>query len=52
MICVCECVIGDLRRFQQSFSRITMVAACCMRRASARVLGAANTDAPSLRHKT
>jgi len=29
---VCECVIGVLRRFQQSFSYITTVAACCMRR--------------------
>ena len=29
---VCDCVIGVLRRFQQSFSYITAVAACCMRR--------------------
>ena len=38
------CVIGVLRSFQQSFSHITTVAACCMRRDSARVLSAANTD--------
>ena len=40
------CVNGVLRRFQQSFSYITTVAACCMRRDSARGLSAANTDTP------
>ena len=43
---MCVCVIGVLRRFQQSFSHITTGAACCMRRDSAWVLSAANTDAP------
>ena len=41
-VCVCVCVCGVLRRFQQYFSDITTVAACCMRRDSARVLSAAN----------
>ena len=46
-------VIGVfLRRFQQSFSHITPVAACCMRRNSARGLSATNTDGPWRRHKT
>ena len=27
---VCECVIGVLSRFQQSFCHITTVAACCI----------------------
>ena len=45
-------VIGVLRHFQQSFSHITTVAACCMRRDSARVLSPANTDATCCRHKT
>ena len=38
--------------FQQSFSYITTVAACCIRRDSTRILNAANTDAPCCRHKT
>ena len=38
------CVIGVVRRFQPYFSHITTVAA--------RVLSAANTDAPCLRHET
>jgi len=41
-----------LRRFQQFFSYIMTVAACCMRSDSARVLNAANTDAPCHRDKT
>ena len=46
------CVIGVLRRFQQSFSHIQMVAACFMRHDSALVLSDANTDASGRRHKT
>ena len=46
------CVIGVLRRFQQSLSHITTVAVCCMGRDSARVLRAANDDAVCRRHKT
>ena len=49
---VCVCVIGVLRRFQQSFSHITTVASCCMRRDSTQVLSAANTDALCRRQKT
>ena len=48
---VCKCVCGVLRRFQQYFSHIPTVAACCMSRDSAWVLHAANTDAPCRRHK-
>ena len=46
------CVIGDLRRFQQSFSHISTVASCCMRHDIARIFGGANTDAPCRRHTT
>ena len=49
---MCVCVMDVLRRFQQSFSHITTMAACFMRRNSARVLSAANTDTPCRRHKT
>ena len=49
---VCMCVIGNLGHFQQSFSHIATVAACCIRRESARILSAANTDAPYRRHNT
>ena len=45
-------LICVLCRFQQSFSHITMVAACSMRQDSAQVLSAFNTDAPCRRHKT
>ena len=38
--------------FNNLFSHITMVAACCMRRDSTRVLNAVNTDAPCRRHIT
>ena len=43
-----ECV---LRRFQQSFSHIMTVAACCGKRDGARVLSAANTGAQWGRHE-
>ena len=46
------CVVGVLPRFQQSFSYIPTVAACRMRRDSAWVLSATNTDAPCRRHTT
>jgi len=49
---MCVCVIGVLHRFQQSFSHITTVAACCMRHDSTLVLSAANTDLQCLKHKT
>ena len=49
-VCVCVCVIGVLHRFQQSFSHITTVAVCCIRRDSARVLSTSNTYAPCRRH--
>ena len=39
-------LLGVLCHFQQSFSHIMTVAACCMRHDSARVLNAVNTDAP------
>ena len=48
----CGCVIGVLCRFQLYFCHITTVAACCMRRDSARVLSAANTDTPCHTHNT
>ena len=47
-MCVCVCVV--LRRFQHSFNHITTVAVCCMRRDSAQVLSAANTDAHTVPH--
>ena len=49
----CVCVIGALHRFQQSFSPITLVAACCMRHGNAWVLSTANIVAhvASKRHK-
>ena len=46
------CVIRVLCHFQQSFSHITMVTACCMRHDSALVLKVVNTDALCRRHKT
>ena len=49
---VCVCVIGVLRRFRESKSHITTVAACCMRRVSARVLSATDTNAPCRQHET
>ena len=51
-VCTCLCACVVLRRFQQSLCHITIVAACGIRRDSARVLCAANTDAPCHRHKT
>ena len=53
-VCVraCVCMCGVVRLFYHSFSHNTTVAACCMRRISARVLSAANTDAPCRIHKT
>ena len=50
-VCVCVCVCVS-RRFQQCFRHIIKVTACCMRRYSARVLSAANTDTPCRAHKT
>ena len=54
-VCVCVCArarvcVCVLRSFQQSFSYVTTIAAFCIRRDSARVLSAANTDAPCRRH--
>ena len=46
LCCVCVRETGVLRLFQKSFSHITTVAACCMRRDIA-----ANTDTPCLRNK-
>jgi len=51
-VCVCVCVCdGVLRRFQQDFIHMTMVAACCTRCDSSCILSAANTDALCHRHK-
>ena len=44
-------VIGVSCRFQQTFSHITTMAACCLRRDGARGFSAAITDAPCRRHK-
>ena len=51
--CMCVYVIHVLCHFQVLLSRhIMMLPACCMRRDSARILSAANTDAPCRRHKS
>ena len=46
-VCVCVCVYVAFSKF----SHMTRVAACCMRRDSARGLSAANTDVLCRRHK-